>query len=357
MEDVTLANKEWIFSERLDFWAHLMPVIAGAVLAPWMWCTVGPDELPLWGYLIVVVFCDVGHVWGTIFRTYLDTAENNRRWVLYNVSPLLIFLVTFTVHYAWSEALFWTFTGYFAVFHFVRQQWGFICLYRARAGEVEGRLIDRWVHTVGALGPIVVWHADAHRNFDWFMRDDPFLLRLPPWCREMAAAVYVATVVAYVLHNALGAPAVKPSRYKLITMACCYLTWAIGILLPHKLIAVFFLNMFHAAPSYMIVYFSARNKFRVCEQPTHAEQLVARLTRPGAWPLYLAFFVAIAVAEEVCPPHPPACDPSSQRHPGPVGSLRLAGLLSRSLPVRDDKAGHVVLHCIVGVASGMFRWW
>eukprot|EP01061_Rhynchopus_euleeides_P015554 TRINITY_DN26512_c0_g1_i1.p2 TRINITY_DN26512_c0_g1~~TRINITY_DN26512_c0_g1_i1.p2 ORF type:complete len:390 (+),score=109.23 TRINITY_DN26512_c0_g1_i1:69-1172(+) len=298
MEDVTRAESRWIFSAELDFWAHAMPIIAGCILAPFMWYRVGREELPLWGYAIVVVFCDVGHVWGTLFRCYLDTEENGRKWLLYNASPVAIFALTFFIHYAWSESAFWMLVGYTAIFHFIRQQWGFLCLYRARAKESKGRLVDRIVHAVGALAPIVAWHADTARSFDWFMRDDPFLVRLPEGCRQAALCVWLATAAAYAAYQVSLGPAGR-NLVKVGVMGCCWLTWAVGILCPHKLIAVFFLNMFHAAPSYMIVFFTARNKFRVKPPPTDAERLMIYLTRPGAWPLYIAFFVAIAVVEEV----------------------------------------------------------
>ena len=274
-----------------------MPIIAGVILAPILWYTVGPDELPLWAYAVVVVFCDVGHVWGTLFRCYMDTAENRRRALIYNLSPVLIFAVTFGIHFWLSEAVFWMIVGYTAIFHFIRQQWGFLCLYRARALEVEGRVADQITHAVGALGPIAVWHADENRSFDWFMREDPFLIRLPPWSKNVAIGIYVTIFVSYCVRQMR----VKQVNVgKVATMLFCWVTWAVGVLCPHKLIAVFFLNMFHAAPSYMIVFFTARNKFRVTPPPTDAERLIVYLTQPGSWWKYLAFFVTIAVFEEVC---------------------------------------------------------
>eukprot|EP01063_Lacrimia_lanifica_P018734 TRINITY_DN25645_c0_g1_i1.p1 TRINITY_DN25645_c0_g1~~TRINITY_DN25645_c0_g1_i1.p1 ORF type:complete len:394 (+),score=144.63 TRINITY_DN25645_c0_g1_i1:74-1183(+) len=299
MEDATRVDNEWIFSPTLDMWAHLAPIVAGCLLAPFMYAYVPPDSMPLWGYLIVVVFCDVGHVWGTIFRCYLDTEENSRRWGLYNVAPFVIFAAMLFTHYAWSEAYFWMAVGYFALFHFVRQQWGFLCLYRARKGERDGAALDRFVHTVGAVAPMVVWHADPNRSFDWFMREDPFLIRFPQYMQAVAVSVWLLTLVAYAattVSKAAGGEGVN--RGKVMTMAFCWLTWVIGILLPHKLIAVFFLNMFHAAPSYMIVFFTSRNKWRARAPPTQAEHLVKALTAPGSWYLYLAFFVAIALVEE-----------------------------------------------------------
>eukprot|EP01060_Flectonema_neradi_P015674 TRINITY_DN22320_c0_g1_i1.p1 TRINITY_DN22320_c0_g1~~TRINITY_DN22320_c0_g1_i1.p1 ORF type:complete len:380 (+),score=25.04 TRINITY_DN22320_c0_g1_i1:39-1142(+) len=297
MEDPTVAEKKYIFSKNMDMVAHVLPIIAGAVVAPFMWMYVDKNSMPLWGYLFIVVFCDVGHVWGTIFRCYLDTAENKRRWALYNLTPVAVFVTTFVLHYWVSVGLCWMVIGYIAIFHFIRQQWGFLCLYRARAGESTDYNIDRMAHLSGALCPILLWHSDRDRTFDWFMREDPFLVSVPAGSYPFIVACYACIFVAYYARAyACGKIALSPMKY--LVMSFCWLTWLIGILLPHKLIAVFFLNMFHAAPSYMIVFFTARNKWSIHEPPTDAERLIKYLVKPGNWWVYLLFFVVIAVIEE-----------------------------------------------------------
>eukprot|EP00756_Hemistasia_phaeocysticola_P054495 Hpha_TRINITY_DN30413_c0_g1::TRINITY_DN30413_c0_g1_i1::g.168024::m.168024 len=294
MEDLGRAESKWIFSAWGDFVAHTLPILAGAVLAPVFWKYVPPEDLPLWGYCIVVVFCDVGHVWTTIFRCYLDTAENKRRWVLYNVSPPVIFALTFAVHYWVSEAVCWTLIGYLAIFHFVRQQWGFLCLYRARARDVEDARVDRFVHWMGVLGPVGLWHADPHRGFDWFMRDDPFAFKLPQSTRPWILGLWCTTLLLYSIRQFT----IQRNPGKLLTMGYCWFTWAVGVLFPHKLISVFFLNMFHAAPSYMITYYVCRHRWANATPPTWGERFVKWAVAPGRWVWYLSFFVAIALVEE-----------------------------------------------------------
>ena len=281
----------------MDILAHVLPIVAGCIATPFMWIYVDKNEIPLWGYLIVVVFCDVGHVWGTIFRCYLDTSENKRRWFLYNVTPVVIFLSTFILHYFVSVGLCWMIIGYIAIYHFIRQQWGFLCLYRARAEESSDYLIDRFVHLAGALGPILMWHSDPDRNFDWFMREDPFIVKIPSQWYPVIVFSYVLVFVGY-YSRAVFQNKITKYPMKFLVVAFCWLTWIIGVLLPHKLIAVFFLNMFHAAPSYMIVFFTARNKWSVNEPPTDSERLVKYLVKPGNWWIYLSFFIVIAILEE-----------------------------------------------------------
>eukprot|EP01065_Artemidia_motanka_P021669 TRINITY_DN25907_c0_g1_i1.p1 TRINITY_DN25907_c0_g1~~TRINITY_DN25907_c0_g1_i1.p1 ORF type:complete len:372 (+),score=119.57 TRINITY_DN25907_c0_g1_i1:78-1193(+) len=301
MEDLAKCDSRWIISAKGDFVAHTLPILAGAVLAPLFWRYVPSDELPLWGYCIVVVFCDVGHVWTTIFRCYLDSIENRRRWVLYNLGPPLVFAATFVLHYFVSEAVCWTVIGYLAIFHFVRQQWGFLCLYRARAKDVEDARVDRVVHWAGVAGPVLLWHSDPSRGFDWFMREDSLPLRLPHSAQPFILAGWAAVLCGYCVRQLQLLRQGKCNAGKSLTMSYCWFTWAMGVLFPHKLIAVFFLNMFHAAPSYMITYYVCRNRWRDEKAPGLGERFIqwAVDPAPGRWVWYLMFFVVIASVEEV----------------------------------------------------------
>src|SRR6188474_1210858 len=90
--------------------------------------------LPAWGWLVFVLAIDVTHVWTTIFRTYLDREELARRPRLYAAIPVGCFALGAALHLG-SERAFWRTLAYVAVFHFVRQQAGWVAVYRARAGE------------------------------------------------------------------------------------------------------------------------------------------------------------------------------------------------------------------------------
>ncbi len=77
---------------------------------------------------LLVVGVDVAHVYGTLYRTYLDPAEFRRRRSLYVLAPLLGWLA-FAALYSLGAMVFWRALAYLAVFHFVRQQYGFMMLY------------------------------------------------------------------------------------------------------------------------------------------------------------------------------------------------------------------------------------
>ena len=62
-----------------------------------------------------------------------------------------------------------------AVFHFIKQQAGFVALY-LRAGAEAPTAFDRRLCTAavwaGTAGPVLYWHASLPRRFSWFMDGD-----------------------------------------------------------------------------------------------------------------------------------------------------------------------------------------
>ena len=176
----TAARTTAVFSPVVDVVAFTAPIAAAVVLSIVAALTRAPhDGIPFSWYLLVVVAFDVAHVWTTLFMCYLDTAENNRRWWLYNGAPLVLWLVLVTLFHVGGEAVFWSSIGYFAIYHFAKQQYGLLALAKGRcrdfADGVATLAADRWWLFAGAWLPILSWHLDESRRFDWFNRDDLFV--------------------------------------------------------------------------------------------------------------------------------------------------------------------------------------
>ncbi len=127
----------WLFSPRVD-----LCVFAGSafvsLLLLWAGARAGvlDSDAPEWAWVPAVLLVDVAHVYATAFRVYFDTEELRRRAWLYALVPV-IGLGLGAALYSESEALFWRTLAYLAVFHFVRQQYGWVALYRARVGRAR----------------------------------------------------------------------------------------------------------------------------------------------------------------------------------------------------------------------------
>lgn len=276
---------------------------AAASLALWALAPILGDAgggLPTWGWLVFVVAVDVAHVWTTIFRTYLDRAELARHRVLYVALPLACWAAGVALHSV-APIWFWRALAYLAVFHFVRQQVGWVAIYRARAGERGrfDRLLDDATIYAATGWPLLHWHAHLPRAFRWFVEGDfvalpPALVRLV----EPGRVVYVTLLVVYALRSAvLARRALGEGRAtnwgKHLVVGATALLWWLGIVATDGDFAFTVTNVvFHGVPYMALLWFYARERSR--EVPRSAVGAVVR----GGVVAFLAVVVALALAEE-----------------------------------------------------------
>lgn len=131
------------------------------------------SDLPEWGWVVFILGVDVAHVYGTLFRTYLDGAELRRHPARYLVLPLVLYAGGVLLHLA-SGATFFRLLAYLAVLHFVRQQIGWAALYRARG---RASRLDRWIDEAALYSatayPLLYWHAHLdEKAFVWLVPGD-----------------------------------------------------------------------------------------------------------------------------------------------------------------------------------------
>src|SRR5688572_24769411 len=79
-------------------------------------------------WILLVLCIDVSHVYSTLFRLYWDkqTFKTYKRTLIF--IPMIAFVAGLGLHY-FDSLIFWRVLAYVAVFHFVRQQYGFLRLY------------------------------------------------------------------------------------------------------------------------------------------------------------------------------------------------------------------------------------
>lgn len=162
----------WLFSKRTDLIFLFLPV-----WAVWIWAFSSDLEdksLPTWAWFIFILGIDVSHVWSTVFRTYLNKKDrlNHKKPIRY--IPLILLPILFGVA-AYSTQLFWSILAYVAIFHFVKQQYGFMALYTFKNQEKSSpakKRFDKIVIYTGMLYPVLFWHFDKGRSFNWFIEHD-----------------------------------------------------------------------------------------------------------------------------------------------------------------------------------------
>jgi len=278
----------WLFSPAVDLAAFggsaALSFIALAIGWQCGWLDGEKGDTPEWTWIAGVLLIDVAHVWSTLFRTYLDGEELRRRPLLYSAVPL-VGLALGVGLYSLGTVVFWRCLAYLAVFHFVRQQYGWVALYRAKAGERDrlGKWIDTLTIYLATIYPLVYWHSHLPRRFWWFLRGD--FQNIPKIIANVLEPLYWIMLAVYFLRTAArGFP--NPGKDLVVfTTALC---WYVGIVAINSDYAFLVTNVvIHGVPYLVLVYW------------------YGFLRTPGTRPRYqtLAFFVAtiwvLAFAEEL----------------------------------------------------------
>lgn len=222
----------------------------------------GFETTPVWFWAVLVMGVDVSHVYSTLYRTYFDAAEfSARRW-LYLGTPTLLFGLGCFLYWLGGGELFWRVLAYSAVFHFVRQQYGFLMLYsrHERDQATWMRRVDTWAIYLATLYPLIYWHTHE-RQISWFTEND--FLELPlPWLNSLALAAYVAIALAYLgkeIWRWRNSGTINLPKQLLLTGTA--LSWWIGIISFDNDLAFTAINTIaHGIPYMALVWVYGRNQ-------------------------------------------------------------------------------------------------
>lgn len=285
------ANGPWLFGRTTDLLAFGgSALVSLAILAVAVQTGVLDQDVPDWVFFVCIVSVDVAHVWSTLFRVYLDGSEVKRRPLAYLGLPLVLYGLSVLLHAAGS-LIFWRVLAYVAVFHFIRQQVGWMRLYNGRDPEASNREKTLNVAAVYAstLYPIVWWHGHLPRSFHWFLEGD-FVVGLSAQVASYTFPLYVATLAAFFVwqgRRALRGDA-QPGKVLLVTTTA--LTWYLGIVVYDSDLAFTVTNvLIHGAPYFVLTFRYARK--RSGENAPLLRRLVGRRLSTAA----LAFGVIVLV--------------------------------------------------------------
>jgi hypothetical protein len=283
----------WLFSREID-----LTVFLGSALAALLLLAVGwqfgylNGESPEWTWVTTVLFIDVAHVWSTSFRVYFDKAELKRRFWLYLLVPVFGYALGVAV-YSEGELLFWKCLAVIAVFHFIRQQYGWVNLYRHKRRET-GR-VSWWIDTVAiyiaTVYPIAFWMSSLPRNFEWFVKND--FIAIPSVIQTILFPVYVGALSVYFGKSAyLYLKEGFLNIGKDIVVATTAVCWYVGIVFFNSDYAFTVTNVIiHGVPYFALIYMYA--KFR--------RERTGRVYRTlsSHWLVFLATLWAMAYFEEL----------------------------------------------------------
>ncbi|WP_080056949.1 hypothetical protein [Spirosoma aerolatum] len=191
-------KQPWIKSPRFDGWFVLAPPFVAllvVLLLPERFRTT--DEMPLIGWVVLVMLVDVAHVYSTLFRTYADPVRFQKRRLLFLGVPLVCYLVGVALH-SLDGLWFWRVLAYLAVYHFVRQQYGFLRIYtRLEMNPAWSVRLDTLVIYAATLYPILWWHLTPDRHFTWFVEGD-FVQHEADGVKGLLTGLYGCLLVGYI---------------------------------------------------------------------------------------------------------------------------------------------------------------
>jgi hypothetical protein len=192
-------TQPWIHSAAMDMAFILLPSIVATIIV-----LIARDRfhvgstLSVAQWVVLVLVVDVAHVYSTLYRTYFDPEEFQSRRNLYIVVPIVA-AVGGILLYGLGATVFWRTLAYLAVFHFVRQQYGFMMIYGRQ--ERTGRwscTLDKLAIYASTVYPLVFWHTHLPRHFNWFVEGDFFRLDSTRLC-GVAGAVYGLIIASYIV--------------------------------------------------------------------------------------------------------------------------------------------------------------
>lgn len=286
----------WLWGPRADLAAFAAPAAVALLFVLAGPHITGTDgALPAWGFLLFVVAIDVAHVYATLFRTYLDREELRRRPTLYAGVPLGCLVVGAAVHAASSE-WFWRVLAYAAAWHFIRQQIGWVAIYRRKSGTTSraARLIDEAALYSATLYPLTFWHAHLPRAFAWFVPGDFASIEALSSVLPIVRAAWLASLALYLgkaAYDAFTSGRVELGKH--VVVLTTFATWYVGVVATDSDFQFTAANVLvHGVPYAFLLYFYARE--RAAEAPS---SLVGRIVRVGLVG-FVGLLWVIAFAEE-----------------------------------------------------------
>ena len=186
----------WIRSARYDGLLILAPPFLALLVvlllpAPYRHSA----AMPLLAWVALVVLIDVAHVYGTLFQTYFDPVRRRQRRVLLWLVPPACYATGVALHSV-GGLVFWRALAYLAVFHFIRQQYGFLRIYSRHDAPAPGRWLATALVYYATIYPLLYWHLSPGRNFNWFVEGE-FVQLDWPLGRVIATVLYVGLIAAY----------------------------------------------------------------------------------------------------------------------------------------------------------------
>lgn len=241
--------RKWLYSPSFDLSFILLPGTLSIFLVLLL-KFFNVDKLTAFWWVILVLMIDVGHVYASLYRTYLDKKILSQYKEMLLGLPALLFLAMLLL-FGLRELWFWRVLAYMAVFHFVRQQVGFLKLYqRGQALTKTHYNLEILAIYLASLGPLLWWHLSDPLPITWFVAGDFF--HFPTDLKNIFYSLSLLPLIVC-LGNMFRYSQFPTARFVLILSTA--LSWSLGIVFLEGDLAFTATNVIaHGIPYYALVY-------------------------------------------------------------------------------------------------------
>jgi len=273
----TAGRQPWIISRRDDLLWFQGSVLAGVALLIFfaLQPALRDSAYTAWNPVVMVlllwgVMFDGTHVWGTYARSYRASDDASHAalpgswsWLVIAIGPALAVIdhALFAPQPSLLSSAGWLFRSFLVVayawayWHLIRQHYGFLVLYRRKAGETDRR---------GArLDSLLLWTGTLYPYFRFSLSDSfertglPQLVPaalLPPLrtALDVAFVVFMAAIIALIASGRIEKPRLGP-KYLFLAIVIVF-TMAVFSLLDNLLTITATLTIFHNLQYHRIVW-------------------------------------------------------------------------------------------------------
>jgi len=249
-------KQPWIHNAKTDWWLILSPPFLILLIIFLFQKQIQELEssYSFYTWLFLIVFVDVAHVYSTLFKTYLVKGQVQKRKLLYWGIPILSWLLGIAL-FQFGNLTFWSVLALVAVFHFIRQQYGFMRIYARFEPDNWSKRIDEVAVYAATIYPMLFWFKTP-RAFTWFVSNEFSGFKKLPDYTGFITVLYVVILIIWISKTVFDAVKTRKLNIPKISLITgTYLSWYFGIVYFNDDLIFTFLNVIsHGIPYIALIY-------------------------------------------------------------------------------------------------------
>lgn len=249
-------KQPWIHNAKTDGWLILSPpfIILLIIFLFQKQIQGLENQYSFYTWLFLIVFVDVAHVYSTLFKTYFVKEEVRKRKLLYYGVPAVSWVLGLIL-YQFGSLTFWSVLALIAVFHFIRQQYGFMRIYARFEPDNWSKKIDGIAVYSATVFPMLYWFKTP-RAFTWFVENEFNWFQNVPDYIPLITFLYSVILIIWILKTIDEILKTKKCNVpKVALISGTYLSWYFGIVYFNNDLVFTFLNVIsHGIPYVALIY-------------------------------------------------------------------------------------------------------